>query len=64
MLREGVTGRAVYLPAGTWSDYWSGARATGPGWIRVGAPLTRIPLFVAAGSTLALPPPAALGLPG
>lgn len=62
--REGVTDRAVYLPAGGWTDYWTGARATGPGWVRVDAPETRIPLFVAAGSTLALPPPATLGLPG
>jgi alpha-D-xyloside xylohydrolase len=64
VLREGVTARAVYLPAGAWTDYWTGARATGPGWVHAAAPVMRIPLFVADGSSLVLPPPAALGLPG
>jgi alpha-glucosidase (family GH31 glycosyl hydrolase) len=64
VVREGVTERAVYLPAGAWTDYWTGARATGPGWVHAAAPAMRIPLFVADGSSLVLPPPAALGLPG
>lgn len=38
--------RSVYLPAGDWIDWWSGAVRTGPGHVRVTQPLERVPLFV------------------
>jgi len=46
ILRPGETSRLVYLPAGTWYDYWTGQRYSGGGMIRVEAPLETVPLFV------------------
>jgi alpha-glucosidase len=42
--------RNVYFPAGTWVDYWSGARFTGGTSRRVPVTLQSIPLFVRAGA--------------
>ena len=39
--REGATAWPVYLPAGDWYDFWTGARHEGPGGITVEAPLER-----------------------
>ncbi len=46
----GATRRQVYLPAGTWYDWWSGQRLAGEQTVTVDAPLDRIPLFARAGS--------------
>jgi alpha-glucosidase len=47
----------IYLPAGTWIDYWSGERHPGPVWIDAyPAPLDRLPLFVKAGSIVPMWP--------
>ena len=44
--------RLVYLPEGDWFDYWSSSRFEGgQSWI-VDAPLTKIPVFVKAGSII------------
>lgn len=48
--RPGTTCRAVYLPAGTWIDYWSGQRYEGGRHILAEAPLERLPLYVKAGA--------------
>lgn len=50
------TQRAVYLPAGTWYDYWTGQRHDGPQTIVTDAPLETMPLFVRAGAILPLLP--------
>jgi alpha-glucosidase (family GH31 glycosyl hydrolase) len=50
--REGATSWPVYLPAGTWFDFWTGARIEGPAGIAVDAPLDRLPLFVRAGAII------------
>jgi alpha-D-xyloside xylohydrolase len=50
------THRRVYLPAGTWWDYWTGKPLTGPAWIEVDAPLETLPLFVRAGSIIPMGP--------
>ena len=43
--------RDVYLPAGRWYDYWTGAAIDATGDLRrVDAPLERMPLFVRGGS--------------
>jgi len=47
-----ATQRSVYLPAGSWIDYWSGRRFEGRQAIVVDAPLDRIPLFVREGAIL------------
>jgi len=54
--REGATTWPVYLPAGGWHDFWTGARHTGPGGVTVDAPLERLPLFVRAGAILPMGP--------
>ncbi len=48
----GVTSRAVYIPAGIFQDFYSGAVYTGPATVQMAAPLGRIPLLVRGGSVL------------
>lgn len=50
------TRRTVYIPDGTWIDFWSGRSLRGRQTIEVEAPLDRIPLFVRAGAILPLLP--------
>lgn len=52
----GATSRSVYLPAGTWYDFWTGASTTGGGMTTASAPLSQIPLYVRAGSIVPLGP--------
>jgi alpha-glucosidase len=54
--RPGATHRAVYLPAGGWYDWWSGARYDGPTHMLAHAPLERMPLYVRAGAIVPLGP--------
>jgi alpha-glucosidase (family GH31 glycosyl hydrolase) len=54
--REGARAWPVYLPAGAWYDFWTGARHEGPGGITVDAPLDRLPLFVRAGAIVPMGP--------
>ena len=54
--REGATAWPVYLPAGGWFDFWTGARFEGPAGITVEAPLDRLPLFVRAGAIVPMGP--------
>jgi alpha-D-xyloside xylohydrolase len=46
------TRRPVYLPAGEWVDYWTGAQTTGGQTIVVDAPVDVIPVYVRAGAVL------------
>jgi alpha-glucosidase (family GH31 glycosyl hydrolase) len=48
--------RDVFLPEGTWVDFWSGERLEGGRWRRVHAPLDVLPLFVRGGTVLPLGP--------
>ncbi|MEM2142229.1 MAG: glycoside hydrolase family 31 protein [Candidatus Thorarchaeota archaeon] len=52
VLKEGVRHRDVYLPAGSWFDYWTDLMLSGPGRYTVDAPLSRIPIFVRGGAVL------------
>jgi alpha-D-xyloside xylohydrolase len=48
---EGV--RDVYLPEGTFVDFWTGEQHTGSRWLKqVSAPLERMPIFVRLGSSV------------
>jgi alpha-D-xyloside xylohydrolase len=49
--------RTLYLPAGTWHDFHTGAKHAGGQKITVPAPLEYIPLFVRDGSVLPLAEP-------
>jgi alpha-glucosidase len=50
VLRANERARDVYLPAGRWYDFWSGAALDGGDLRRVDAPLDQLPLFVRGGS--------------
>jgi len=56
----GATSRSVYLPAGTWYDFWTGsttaAATTAGAAMTVTAPLSQIPLHVRGGSILPMGP--------
>ncbi|MBD2169185.1 glycoside hydrolase family 31 protein [Calothrix membranacea FACHB-236] len=54
--RPGVEYRAVYLPAGTWYDWWSNERYQGPTHILTHAPLEKMPLFVRGGAIIPMQP--------
>ncbi|HTG17158.1 MAG TPA: glycoside hydrolase family 31 protein, partial [Blastocatellia bacterium] len=56
ILKRDMTSRMVYLPQGTWIDYWTGKRITGGSMIRVEAPLETVPMFVRAGSIIPMGP--------
>ena len=50
VLFEGATSRPVYLPAGSyWTDVWTDQKIDGGQWIKVDAPLERIPLYLRDG---------------
>jgi hypothetical protein len=57
VVEEGARTHRVYLPSGTWYDFWSGKKYTGRQWINAPASLSRIPLFVRAGSLIPMIPP-------
>ncbi|MEV8532455.1 TIM-barrel domain-containing protein [Streptomyces sp. NPDC051211] len=47
----------IYLPAGTWTDYWTGKTYAGPGWLNgYAAPLDTLPLFVKGGAIVPMWP--------
>ena len=49
--------RPVYLPAGAeWYDFWTGRRYSGGQTIHADAPISRMPLYVRAGSILPMGP--------
>ncbi|SFV16557.1 glycoside hydrolase family 31 protein [Pseudoduganella namucuonensis] len=51
--QQGQTEKDVYLPAGAdWYNYWTNEKLAGGRWVKVAAPIDRIPLFVKAGSIL------------
>jgi alpha-D-xyloside xylohydrolase len=49
--------REVYLPDGTWLDYWSGEPYAGGRYVRVRRPVDRIPLFVRDGALVVVTEP-------
>src|SRR5215216_449045 len=52
IVKPDVTRRLVYLPAGSWYDYWTNKRYTGGTMISVDAPLDVVPMFVRAGAII------------
>jgi alpha-glucosidase (family GH31 glycosyl hydrolase) len=54
--REGARAWPVYLPAGAWFDFWTGARYDGPAGITLDAPLDRLPLLVRGGAIVPMGP--------
>ncbi len=52
ILGPGITSRLVYLPRGTWYDYWTNRKYSGGTMIRVEAPLETVPMFVRGGAII------------
>ncbi|MFN8525526.1 MAG: glycoside hydrolase family 31 protein [Chloroflexota bacterium] len=50
--REGARNWPVYLPEGTWYDFWTGQAHHGPKGVAIDAPLDRLPLLVRAGAII------------
>jgi alpha-glucosidase len=46
----GATHWPVYLPQGTWYDFWTSQQYAGGQWVEVDAPLERLPLLVRGGA--------------
>jgi alpha-glucosidase (family GH31 glycosyl hydrolase) len=44
--------RRVYLPEGTWTDWWTEERTAGPRWIEVEADLATVPLWLREGAVI------------
>jgi alpha-D-xyloside xylohydrolase len=53
---QGATARSVYLPKSIWYDFWTGAKVEGEKRIEADAPLSKLPLFVRAGSIIPMGP--------
>src|SRR5690349_13329002 len=52
IVKPDVTSRLVYLPAGSWYDYWTNKKYAGGTMISVEAPLDTVPMFVRAGAII------------
>lgn len=57
IMKPDVTRRLVYLPAGSWYDYWTNKKYAGGTMISVDAPLDVVPMFVRAGAMIPVWPP-------
>ncbi|HEX3684124.1 MAG TPA: glycoside hydrolase family 31 protein [Bryobacteraceae bacterium] len=53
---QGATTRQLYLPKSKWYDFWTGAVSSGPMEVNAPAPLSRLPLYVRAGSIVPMGP--------
>jgi alpha-glucosidase/alpha-D-xyloside xylohydrolase len=53
---RGATSRDVYLPAGTWYDWWTGERTTGGRTVRRAVDLATMPLYARAGAIVPVDP--------
>jgi alpha-glucosidase len=56
ILKPGTTGRLLYLPEGTWFDYWTGRQIAGGRMIQAAAPLETVPLYVRGGAIVPMGP--------
>ncbi len=52
VLEQGATKRMVYLPEGTWYDYWTGEKLEGKQYILKDAPIDVCPIYIKAGSII------------
>lgn len=54
--QPGAAHRMVYIPEGTWVDFWTGQAVHGPQHLVAEAPLERMPMYVRAGAILPMAP--------
>jgi len=48
--------RMVYLPEGSWTDWWTEEECQGLQWIQGGAGIEKIPLYRKTGATIKMAP--------
>jgi alpha-glucosidase len=56
IVKPDVTRRLVYLPDGSWYDYWTNKRYSGGTMISVDAPLDVVPMFIRGGAIIPVGP--------
>ena len=56
VFEPGATSREVYLPAGTWYDWWTGEPQAGGRSVRRNVDLSILPIYVRAGAIIPLDP--------
>ena len=56
VIERGATSRRLYLPRGTWYDFWTEAPVDGGRWIDRDVDLETIPLYVRAGAVIPFDP--------
>lgn len=56
VLAKGATHRRVYLPAGSWHDWWTHEKLAGERWVERAVDLATLPLYVRAGAIVPLDP--------
>ena len=56
VVEKGATSRRVYLPRGTWYDWWTGEKLKGERWIERPVDLATLPLYARAGAIIPLDP--------
>jgi alpha-glucosidase/alpha-D-xyloside xylohydrolase len=56
IVQKGATSRRLYLPEGTWYDWWTGKSAAGKRWVERNVDLATLPLYVRAGAIIPLDP--------
>ena len=56
VIQPGVRARSVYLPPGTWHDFWTGDSFRGRAYVLADAPLGLLPLYVKAGGIIPFAP--------
>jgi alpha-glucosidase/alpha-D-xyloside xylohydrolase len=56
VVEKGATARRLYLPKGTWYDWWTGKTAAGPRWVERRVDLATMPIYVRAGAIVPLDP--------
>jgi len=52
VIEEGLIQQSLYLPKGTWYNYWTSDAYQGQQTINVDAPINQIPIFVRAGAVI------------
>jgi alpha-glucosidase len=56
ILKPDQTSRLVYLPEGTWYDFWTDEKHLGGAMVRIAAPLEKAPMYVRGGSIIPMYP--------
>ncbi|EFR98400.1 glycosyl hydrolase family protein, partial [Listeria ivanovii FSL F6-596] len=52
VIEDGVRSREVYLPEGTWYDFWTGIKVNGPTLRKCKAEKEEIPVFIRGGKAI------------